>query len=863
MPEDAGIYKYIQRQRTKTFQIMAAPQEEQIVEETLNLHSDLNVVEHKYEDTVPLPRALTTALSDGRVHEIKNFLKRPIPIFNATWTSSSVTNTNLASITLPNQFLLHPMVYQKIRGFYSFKGTAIVTITLNATRFQAGRLMATFFPCFNPNAPTNSNSVRYWNISPSIALSSMLPRIELDAATDSMVRFKVPYKSTELAFNMLSGEGCQGQLDVRVYSPLNVVTGYDGAEFTVFVSYEDVEIQFPSCIGGFQAQAGGIVETSRNKKKSSVDPSDQENLDYGPLSGALASLSTASGYMGRIPMLTSVAAPTQWFLDAMSKSALSFGFSKPLVMKELIGTNPKPALRIANGTGRDWSYNLALAEDNSLGTLPSLGPTQEDEMSLTYIATKMWFNSSVAWSTSEDIGTTVLNYRVGVGNFNIATISTGLTINGNTGANSYSMSPMDWIGSFFTFYRTSIDFCIKFVKTEFHSGRLLFVFQPNMTNSALVSPSIENSNYLYREVIDLRYTNEFRVTVPYVATTPMIPVGQPIGNVWLLVLNELRAPANVSSTVQLLVEFAAHPDIEFSTPRPSPYIPIVQATSAPTLPTSSLQITDTFTPQAGSSDQQQKPVEIQATGNADFFATSDAPYDKGETLLYTTGERISSIRTLIKRNVAWLNSQRTSGTSYAVWDRFNVYPTVGTPPAFAQISMDYITLFASMYAFNRGSIRFKGVNMSNNEASPFWRFTTFPTAVSNYSPGGTTVDLIYASDPGIEGQSYVSGIPFPTIPHSDSVSVVSEVQIPFYHRTFAVFCHYRPYTTIPTSSTHLPYYEGSNYLGVANTNSLAFNEVLLRSAGDDFQFGYFLGSPIVTDIGNLAVAGSPNYVTNW
>ena len=40
------------------------------------------------------------------------------------------------------------------------------------------------------------------------------------------------------------------------------------------------------------------------------------------------------------------------------------------------------------------------------------------------------------------------------------------------------MVPAAYCASMFAYWRGSVDFVFKFVKTDFHSGRLMFVFNP-------------------------------------------------------------------------------------------------------------------------------------------------------------------------------------------------------------------------------------------------------------------------------------------------------------------------------------------------------------------------------------------------
>lgn len=73
----------------------------------------------------------------------------------------------------------------------------------------------------------------------------------------------------------------------------------------------------------------------------------------------------------------------------------------------------------------------------------------------------------------------------------------------------------------FSYWRGSIVFTFKIVKTNYHSGRLLFCAIPN-DSSTSVDVTISTSAYLNREIMDIREGAVYKVVVPYASLRPWL-----------------------------------------------------------------------------------------------------------------------------------------------------------------------------------------------------------------------------------------------------------------------------------------------------------------------------------------------------
>ncbi len=97
------------------------------------------------------------------------------------------------------------------------------------------------------------------------------------------------------------------------------------------------------------------------------------------------------------------------------------------------------------------------------------------------------------------------------------------------------------------------------VKTEFHSGRIIVTYVPY--DYRLGSPttnvfSTDMQQYSSKTTYDVSSMTEFEVIVPFASNTPWAETGHPIGWLDMFVLDPLKAPNTVSSSITKLVEVA-------------------------------------------------------------------------------------------------------------------------------------------------------------------------------------------------------------------------------------------------------------------------------------------------------------------
>lgn len=508
---------------------------------------------------IPLTNAHLDSANTGVTQEVAVFLSKPYLLSSGNFaTTDSFATSNYFQSRIYHAVITGNTIwYNKVSGNYVTRGTLVFTLFVNANRFQQGRYILAWCP--DGGAAQNS-SIFVAGHSAKLTQVTQLPHVEIDLSMDTQAVLHVPFINAT-GWNPLTTTTPAlwdiGSLMLRAYSPLVSPAGSTTASWSLYVHMEDVKFKMPVV-----PQSRGGVKTSVRKRRP---PAEVEAAAGGPISSFMNKVSTVSGNLSSIPLLSSVAGPVSWASGIAASIASAFGWSKPAINNPFIMIARYIFPKYNNADSHDTTFKLAVMDSNCVEDMVGFSGTDLDEMSLSYIASiPAWF-STISWTTAQAVGTAITS----------VTMSPRAYVQTSTyGANTvWFPAPVSYVANFFSEYRGSLRLTVKLVKTEFHSGRLAMSFYPfdYLTLGAAPGvPSLAQSEYLHREIIDIRNGNEFTFVIPYTSILPYRPTfgnDAPYGTIFFHVLNPLIAPATVSSTVTLLFEISAAEDMEFAYPR--------------------------------------------------------------------------------------------------------------------------------------------------------------------------------------------------------------------------------------------------------------------------------------------------------
>lgn len=763
---------------------------------------------------------------------IQDFMLKPFFTTDTSWTTSLTANTQVFSVNVNDLIsILNSYFTNKVQGFALYRGTIVVHLKINAMPFQQGRLLLHFLPNYVQRIALDSSFVAMHNSN--LALKTQQPGIELDCRDTECV-FEIPYVSpTNWVKAVQPSQGATseyydwGTMFVTVLSPL-MATGDAGVvevDTSMYCYFKNFELCGPTVP---QSGNGGKLKKFKNE---SVNRESETVSSHGAVSTALSLASQAADSLTAIPMISAIAEPVSWALRVASGVASVFGWSKPLNKSSTGYVSRAYNKYAATSDGDDTSYNLGLLHDNAILMTDINSIYPEDEMSTRFLyGVESWIGTTTSpWTLTTTSGTSLFSFPISP---NACQVTSSLTYGTHTAG--YSMGPpFNYLSHFFQFWRGSIKLKFKVIKTDFHSGRLQLTFTPTGYGT-ITHPTLTTANLAMREIIDIRTGNEFEFTFPWYVATNYLPVTQPSGYVDLIVLNELKGPASVSPTVNIMVYATAGEDFELAGPGMI-FNNVTNGTSY-----------YPFSPQCGEEVSPQSGEEMIISEKVGGQGTT-----KNSTVhcLHSMGELFTSVKQLLNRQSTLFYSAWSSGAGISIWPWFvpvislanpsgviNVYPVGG----------DMYSIIAPMYAFYRGSMR---IGLKNPSASTTNQVASIsPSYTTNHASvamiGGPLWDpSANASTTWAPGGVGQAGVTNQGLAVTDAGVGGAIYRVPYYcqTKTSMLLCQPLPTATVPTEISQPTTILTAQALNSTFGNGLGGS--LTRSCADDFQFSYFIGAP--------------------
>ena len=746
-----------------------------------------------------LPQGLLSATRVGYDQMgIKDFLMKPILLSTTNWSTQAAASV-LINQSLPQDAFSQPLYAEKIKGFLGFRGTAVIRLQVNGNKFQAGRLLMVFIPQGNVAGSYPGMRLR------SLMSATQLPRVELDLSTETEVVLEIPYISPTPFYNLATGDGPLGRVAVMVYSPLATGSGSPDADISMWINFKNVELVAPSVQMDSRRPKGA-------RKQANVSEAELDAFGDRSISGGLTSLSRAAESFAQVPTLSSFAKPAGWALSALAGAASAFGYAKPSTEEATTKVISVSNFNMQNDNGVDMFPTMAMDASNKMSILPGYAGTDLDEMCINHVAQIPAYVGRWNWAGSASAGSFAFAYpvRPSIG-----------TVYGTSGAwSTRDMTPLAFLGRLFHYWRGSIVLTLKIVKTTFHSGRLLIMYNPSGA-----SVSINDSAYLLREIVDIRDSSEFRFVIPYTSTHQYLSTGNDatggdtIGNVSVYVLNELVNPDTVASSVDVLIEVGAGPDFEFAFPSPIQMRPIILNGWAPQM--------DATIPSNKSSTRDDQNQGVVAIGSASI------PQEDLTAAEHCMGEKVNSLLQLMKRYCPLQCQPFTTPVYSWLWRAFTNGAFVDTDATGLPNYPigDYVSILAPCYAYSRGSVRvyaFGTLNRDTVDPKIVWTEYSDSGTILVDSSGNMTSTPGYCRNYQMKDQPIFGGTIVPYQPLHARLN------------RFSTSISYEP-VDVYTSAVRV----GFNATSRGEPGSL----YLARAAGDNYSLGYFIGVPLVTVYG--------------
>lgn len=773
--------------------------------------------------------------------DLGKFLSRPRLIFTYSWIENTANGikTDFAPWRL---FFADAAMAAKVEGFGLLRAKLHLKFLINGSPFYYGSAMAAYTPLSGWRADTAIGL----SVPTTLVPQSQKPHVWLENQNCSTAEMELPFFYPYPFIDTLSAQKLSdmGSVSIIQYVQLKSANGSGSVpvDIQVYAWAEDVVLSGPTNLPVLQS----------------------EFHHDGQISGPASSVAAAAGKLSKVPIIGPYAKATSDMASKLGSVASYFGFTNVPNVEDVRPMKQVPfSLASTDISEPVAKLSLQAKAETSVGAEQHGGPSA-DELALNSFCKRSSFLVASTWTTTGPIGAALFTTAVAPQMFDRT-------------ATQIAYTPVGYAANFFQYWRGSLKYTFRVVRSPYHRGRLAISWDAKATSLAQ-GPVLGNPNTI-TTVMDLDEQSECSFVVPYMQpelftkTYPIANTGSvlwstadtPTGT-WLRangvlsvrVLNRLTAP-EVSSDVGLMVFVEACDDFEFAGPREFEiYSGGNNVLSLSALTTAVAQADVQYTDTAGA-------AELVPRGNASNLyhtvfgerISSFREYMHRSSLSFVynpvitdTNAGCASVRVPIKRippppgvyNNGWWTGTTTAGAGQRVfWTRY--HPLVAIGACFmgykgsvnVTVNVDQPTGAPIVDTLSVCRIANADGLVANRRAP--WTVTYFDTAVS---AANATRQMIALADSGRAGMALTN----------TKTNAGLSVQLPYYSNSaFSLFNPFNEYNNQDTLTDNNNDWWGLEWRynkAASATTATGSVASVYYATGPDFDFLFFINVPVLT-----------------
>lgn len=682
-------------------------------------------------------------------------------------------------------YLLKPIVRQKLQGNFGLSGTLGCKITWNTQPFIQGLYVLFFVPAGHGRRGD-----------PEYATGC--PHVLVNLADATSAELHVPYVG-ETAYIPLDGTDAKLAQQTGAFHLISIIpargpAGPRNFNFTAFLRLNDAKTfgQFSSLPVVqsailMEAASTAVEAVKKSKVVSSTVGKIGSWLDANSDEGALGTIARTGG----------------WLAGGVSKVLDTLGWSKPL---SVVAVTPVQNLPYWDTTTNDSTFvgaKFANNIDAGLGRV-DMTDTGADQLLIKNFCREEFIPFSFAWTDKGAIGDLLQEIPYNPPSWYRA-----------MGEQEYAMNHLTYLTAvLFDYWRGNIRLKIQPVMTKFHSGRIRVVFSPGGSSA---HDDYENQMFTYNWIIDLSEPKSWEIEIPYVSLTPWRDADIPAGTLRFYVENALSISPSVSSSIDIVMFASMGDNFEVAASNTGVALEPNGTKVFRWIPT---ELYNSGAKEVEDVQPRQKDSRLLPEVQGELIKFIDSTSTSVDAHSMAIGDPVRSLRACIKRFFLSKRFGAEAGQNFACYNApFIAQRTFKKP----DVAPDFLALVALNYGFWRGGIRYYISDYGIQRVS----FTTVP--IARFVSGNNGV---VASPP--YDQSFSST----TI--QSNVNDVCKFELPYYARTICSntrhFTGLPPFDVAPTTG----------YAHVELPVGTGTTTIISRAAADDYDLGFLVGAPLMT-----------------
>lgn len=598
---------------------------------------------HFYKDSMDLVPGM----------ELGNFLSRPVNIKTIEWDQTGPFSGTVIDTFDPwTLFLSNAKIKKKLDNFAFIRGNLHVKFILASTPFVYGAALAAYLPL-----PNFKKSIINEDSSACVLTASQRPSVWLYPATNTGGELVCPFfwPRTFVALNSASDVSVMGRISLyQAFLPYHA-TNYTLPEpvtIQVYAWMTDVELHGPTM---------GLALQSKT-----TDEYD------GVISGPASAVANVAGKLTDVPVIGQFATAAQIGASALAKASSLFGYTNTPIIDDTKPLMPTPFPQFASPEISHPISKLTLDPKNELSVDHTLhGLPREDELAVAKILQRESVIDYFQVTGSDTVDSLQWTTRVNPNQYTINDVTPV--------ANAVHVipTPQAWLAQAFDYWRGDIIYRFRVICTQYHRGKLRISWDPTGVNALnqniIVDP--DSSNAVLTQIVDIEPNKDIEFRVPYTqvykwltmdpdcsaakqncgyfADGPMpgslntVP-GYDNGCLTVRLFNRLTGPAATAAnnTIFVIVSMRGAENLEYASPRQLGHFDNNQ------------KMLTYFKAQSKDTQIEDEAREISS------METSGST--EPQLNLLTMGEKVTSIRQLLRRTCLYMYRIINNDTSWTV-----------------------------------------------------------------------------------------------------------------------------------------------------------------------------------------------------
>lgn len=475
-----------------------------------------------------------------REESIIQWLSRPYPVLNFSWTSTQSEGKRIGSVEFPYALLNIDAIRLKLANIRYFRAGVKISIRLNGTKFHYGKLLAVWFP----NCVNGPNCFQAYD---NIYSASGFPHVILSPTDNELHEFTMPFALPYSYFDLMAYGTARGResyslgnLLFYVLNPLKLGPTVTPVDVTVFAAFNDVNYagytefqlesitatQLPAQVNPPQPYLDVIYEYYGNplrwkKRKKKLHfkaeigveaPTHSEQKaksTQGMISGPASAIAAVGKLLSPAPIIGGMAGAVSSIAGVVGGVARAAGYCMPISLKAIERVTLRQPM-LAHTAGLDTAASLSLdPEYKVISCVSSLGG-YEGEMSIANIAGTPGLLTSAVWTAAMATGTSLMDIPV-------SPFACAARVSGEF--DEMFSTPLSYVAAPFNLWRGTICYCLQITCSGFHAGRLRISWEPGLLGESTALTDIDYSNRV-SHVIDLDGELEYHFSIPFLSAKP-------------------------------------------------------------------------------------------------------------------------------------------------------------------------------------------------------------------------------------------------------------------------------------------------------------------------------------------------------